>query len=131
MFILSWVAYFGFLVFVHFSTWFNSCGTMAISFSSALIYLNWVIVVGICCLFDFFIYSWNLNFNKSVTNSLIIERKAKGGLETSHDLPSNLEKYSKIYKRMNEYFSYFYIFLNINLFKNLEEIRKKIKSQYQ
>jgi hypothetical protein len=103
MLILSWLAYFGFLIFIHFSPMFNSSATMSITFNSALIYLDLFIIIGITCLTDFFIYSWSINFSKSITNSLINERKSKGTLETNHDLPPILQKLYKIFKRMNEY----------------------------
>jgi hypothetical protein len=102
MFITSWLAYFAFLIFIHFSPMFNSSASMSITFNSALFYLDFIIIIGITCLTDFFLYSWNLNFSNNVTNSLIIERKAKGTLETNHDLPNILQKFYKIFKRMNE-----------------------------
>lgn len=102
MIILSWLAYYGFLIFVHFSILFNSVASMGVTFLSALLHLDWVIVIGITNLLDFFIYSWNINSRNSVANILLIERKEKGSLETTHDLPSELEKYIKVYNRMNE-----------------------------
>ena len=112
MLILSWLSYYAFLLFIHFSVMFNSCASMYVTFTSALIYLDWILVVGITCLIDFFLYSWYSNFSNSVSSSLLIERKAKGTLETYHDLPNNLEKYVNMFKKMNEYNNLFNLSIN-------------------
>lgn len=103
MIITSWLAYYAFLLFIHFSTMFKSCGTMYVTFTSSLIYLDWIVVIGINCLIDFFFYSWRLNFERNVANTLMNERKLKGNLNDSeNNLPKNLEKYVKMIKRMDE-----------------------------
>lgn len=102
MLILSWLAYFGFLIFIHYSTMFNSCATMYVTFTSALLYLNWVILVGLISLIDFFLYSWNTNFSGSIISTLIVERKKKGSLETYHDLPKNMDVYLRKFRQMSQ-----------------------------
>lgn len=101
MLIFSWLAYYGFLVFIHFSTMFNSCATMYTTFSSTMIYLNWILCVGLCGIIDFCLYSGFINFSNSVTNTLIIERKKKGELNDYNNLPKPLEKYVKLYKKLS------------------------------
>lgn len=102
MLIFSWLAYYGFLIFIHFSTMFNSCASMYVTFTSSLVYLNFIIVVGITGSIDLFLYSWNMNFGSDVATALMIERKAKGNLESANNLPKNLEKYVRMFKKMNE-----------------------------
>ena len=102
MFILTLLAYAGFLCFIHFSTLFNSCGTMIIAFSQFRLYLDMLVVIGINNSLDYLIYSWKLNFSDSITYSLMKVRNEKGNLDSSENLPDNLETKLREYNRMNE-----------------------------
>jgi len=99
--ILSWFAYFGFIIFIHFSNIFNSCATMYTTFTSSLVYLNFVLIVGFTSFIDLFLHSWNFNFSDSVTNTLLLERKAKVLLDNITIFPNKLLKYIRIFKQIN------------------------------
>ena len=74
---------------------------MYVTFTGSLIYLNWVLVVGCTGFIDLCLYSWKINFSKSVTNTLMIERKANGSLDNIINFPKSLQKYIKLFKKMN------------------------------
>merc|ERR1711957_926778 len=102
MLILTFIAFYVFIFVIHFSPIFNSSASMIVVFGQWRVYLDGLIVIGFNNFMDFMIYSYNLNFGDSVTGSLMIERKAKGNLDSTDDLPGSLEKHLKIYNRMNE-----------------------------
>ena len=102
MLILTFIAFYVFIFVIHFSPLFNSSASMIVVFGQWRVYLDGLIVVGFNNFMDFMIYSYNLNFGESVTGALMIERKAKGNLDSPDDLPGSLEKHLKIYNRMNE-----------------------------
>lgn len=95
MIILSWGLYFAFIYWVHVSTMFNSNSTMYVAFTSAKLYLTFVIIVGVTSMIDYALYAGNMIFNKSTLNILLRERKKKGCLENHNLLPKELEKYEK------------------------------------
>ena len=101
MLILSWFAYFGFIIFIHFSTIFNSCASIYNTFTSALVYLNWVLIVGLTGFIDLFLHTWYFNFSNSVLNTLLLEKKAKGLLDNITIFPKKLLKYIRLFKRIN------------------------------
>lgn len=93
MLVLSWILYFGFVLWVHFSTLFNSNSTMFVAFTSSSLYLTWVLITTLTAGIDYFFYSFEMNFSNSTKNILIKRRKEKGSLERYHDLPKKLEPY--------------------------------------
>lgn len=101
MIFFSFICYFGFLVYVHYSTMFNSCASMYVTFTSSLVYFNLIVVSGLTSAIDFCLYSGYLNFSNSVTCTLMKERKEKSVLENYHELPKLLQKFVRIYKRMS------------------------------
>lgn len=95
IFVLSWVLYFVFLLWVHYSPMFNSNATMTVAFTSSSLYLTFVLIVGLTGGIDYFFYAWDLNFNNSTLNILIKQRKEKGSIHNYHDFPPELNKYIK------------------------------------
>ena len=68
---LTLFVYVIFLLFVERMTMFNSVGTMAITFDSLLVWLNFIFVNGFCALFNFVILSFKTIFIKSIHNDII------------------------------------------------------------
>lgn len=93
MLILSWILYFGFVLWVHFSTWFKSNSTMFVAFTSSSLYLTWVLITTLTAGIDYFFYSFDMNFSKTTINILMRERKIKGSIDKYHDLPKRLDRY--------------------------------------
>lgn len=108
MLILTWIAYFAFLTYIHFSIMFNSSASMVVVFNSSKLYLNLVLVAGTCGVIDFILYSTYMNFSNRITTNLMIERKIKGKLDNPGDLPNDLQKYVRKFNKMNGYY-FFYI----------------------
>ena len=61
-----------FLILVERLTFFNSVGTMKITFKSLLVWLNLLFVNGLCALFNFVILSFKTIFIKSLHNDIIL-----------------------------------------------------------
>jgi hypothetical protein len=93
MLILSWILYFAFVLWVHFSNFFNSNSTMFVAFTSSSLYLTWLLIITLTAGIDYFFYSFDLNFFKSTINILMRERKIKGTIDKYHDLPKRLDHY--------------------------------------
>lgn len=98
--VTSWIAYFAFLGYIHYSTMFNSCATMVVAFNSVLLYLNLLIVVGFTSIFDFALYSGYMNFNRIILTTLQKERKLKGNLNNPYLIPKFLQRYINLFKKL-------------------------------
>ena len=72
---------------------FNSVGTMKVTFSSLVIWVNMLWVNGLCALFNFFILSFKTIFIKSIHNDIILI-KEKDNLfhEYVTTLPTQIKK---------------------------------------
>lgn len=93
--VLSWVLYFVFLIWVHYSNFFQSNAIMSIAFSSSSLYLTFILIIGLTGGIDYFFYAWDMNFNKTTLNILLKLRNEKGKLENYRDFPSELNPYIK------------------------------------
>ena len=69
---LTFVLYISFLLVVERHVSFNSVGTMQITFNSLSVWLNFIIVNGICALFNFVILSYKTIFIRSLHNEVIL-----------------------------------------------------------
>jgi hypothetical protein len=94
---LSWVIYFAFIIYIHFNTLMSSAGTMAVAFASGRFYLNFVLVVGACSMFDFFTYALSTLFSGSLSGSLHNLVKKRNTLNTRLDLPDRVNKLLDVY----------------------------------
>lgn len=97
MIILSWFLYFIFVLWVHFSTTYNSVGTMATAFFSGKFYINCFFVIITCVMIDQFTNSYVNLFGNNVSGTLNILRSERGSLENNTDLPPKIEKLVKVY----------------------------------
>ena len=61
-----------FLIFVERIVFFNSVGTMKITFNSLLVWIDFIFVNGICALFNFVILSFKNIFIKSIHNDVVL-----------------------------------------------------------
>jgi magnesium-transporting ATPase (P-type) len=90
---LTFVLYIIFLIIVESFPIFNSFGTMKITFNSLIIWLNFLVVNGICALFDFAVLSAQSIFVDSLLNDVVLI-KEKDNL--MHDylktLPEKIKK---------------------------------------
>ena len=90
---LTFVLYIIFLIIVEVFPVFNSFGTMKITFNSLIIWLNFIVINGICALFDFVVLSAKSIFVDSLLNDVILI-KEKDNL--MHDylktLPERIKK---------------------------------------
>ena len=68
--ILTFVSYIIFLVIVQRVSYFNSMATMKVTFDSLLIWLNFLLVAGICFCIDLFILAFNALFLKSLKHDI-------------------------------------------------------------
>jgi len=75
---------------------------MVIAFSSSSIYLTWLLIVGVTGLIDFAIYAGEINFRRSILNILLIERSARGGLDSFGGFPKELIEYQNKIKHFEQ-----------------------------
>jgi hypothetical protein len=102
MVILSWVIYIIFVYVVHFSSFYNSVGTMAVAFSSGKFWFNFVLIVGTCWSIDYFTNSFSVLFGNTLSGTLMVLRKQRGTLDNNVDMPVEVEKLLKIYDSYQE-----------------------------
>jgi hypothetical protein len=97
MVILSWVIYLAFILYIHSSTMMSSAGTMAVAFGSGRFYLNFVLIVGSCAIFDYFTYAASTLFSGSLSGTLHNLVKKRNTLNTRLDLPERVNKLLDVY----------------------------------
>ena len=90
---LTFFLYIIFLLFVEKLTIFNSAGTMKITFNSLIIWINFLIVNGLCSIFNFAILSYQTIFRDNLHNE-VITIKEKDNLFHSYvkTLPDKVKK---------------------------------------
>ena len=82
-----------FLLLVENSTNFNSVGTMKVTFSSSIVWINILLVNGICSLFNFLILSFKTIFIKNLHNEIItIKQKDNLFHDYVKTFPENTKK---------------------------------------
>jgi hypothetical protein len=72
MVILSWLQYMLFLIWVEGSSAFNAMGSIVITFSSPVFYMNFLMSVVVMALIDYVTYYSHFIYNKNLTNALRI-----------------------------------------------------------
>lgn len=97
MFVLSWLLYFAFVIYVHFSPSYNSVGTMGVAFFSGKFYFNWLLVVGTCFAIDLCTSSYYILFGNNLAGTLMVLRKQRGTLDNNVDMPRQVEEYLKLF----------------------------------
>ena len=70
--LLTVIAYIIVIVIVQKSTFFNSVGSMDVTFSSGLLWFNFLAVSGYCFIIDFSILAFNTLFKKSIQNQVML-----------------------------------------------------------
>lgn len=100
MLVSSWIAYFAFVVFVHYSTLFNSYASMSASFYSARFWLNFFIIVGLCGFIDFTTHCADFMFNGTLSSKLQIIIKERGSINSIVDLPREVMDYVIAYEKI-------------------------------
>ena len=90
---LTLFLYIIFLIVIEKSTYFNSAGTMRVTFNSLIIWINILMVNGLCALFNFCILSFKTIFIKNIHNELInIEQKDNLFHDYVKTLPEKIKK---------------------------------------
>ncbi len=99
LFFSTWVIYFCFCYYSHYSPIFNSYGGIIPSFKSLKFWLNIILVSGICFILDYFFHSIYLNFSVKLSNELMINREYKNNinalLEHSEIIQNAFNKFGK------------------------------------
>jgi hypothetical protein len=71
---------------------------MKVAFNSPIFYLNVILIVGICFMFDLSLFTFNMNFTQSLTHTLRkIISQTNGKLEKS-GLPADIQDLLKPYE---------------------------------
>ena len=99
LFFSTWVIYFCFCYYSHYSPIFNSYGGIIPSFKSLKFWLNIILVSGICFILDYFFHFIYLNFSVKLSNELMINREYKNNinalLEHSEIIQNAFNKFGK------------------------------------
>ena len=117
LFIVTFLSYIIFLFFVEHFTVFNSVGTMKVAFNSPILWLNILLVSGLCGLIEFFILAYKFVFKP---NTVLILQKyfnERGIINSSKGLPKSILDKIKIYDNIEEKFE-----------ENTKIINKEIES---
>ena len=89
---LTFLLYIIFLICVEHITLFKSSGTMNYTYNSALVWMNFIFISGICALIDFTILTINQFFVKRISNLVkSVKNKNDISYEYIHTLPQELQ----------------------------------------
>ncbi len=97
MLFTSFISYIVFMYFAHFFNVFNSSATMEVAFSSPVLYLTLILVVGGNFMIDFITYCAEMIFIKSLYNVSVNFLKENGAINEEMNLPSLISDYVKLY----------------------------------
>ena len=99
--IVTFIAYIIFLACVQQMSIFNSIGTMNVAFSSPILWLNVLLISGVCGLIDYFILSFNFVFKPDTISILKRILAEKGKIETKENLPKSICEKINIYDNID------------------------------
>ena len=104
--IVTFIAYIIFLACVQNMHIFNSVGTMRVAFRSPILWLNVLLISGVCGLIDFFILSFNFIFKPNTISILKRILSENGKIEQKENLPycicSKINIYDNIDKKIED-----------------------------
>ena len=100
--IVTFIAYIVFLACVQNMSIFNSVGTMRVAFRSPILWLNALLISGVCGLIDFFILSFNFVFKPNTISILKRILAEKGKIEIKENLPKSICSKINIYDNIEE-----------------------------
>ena len=100
--IVTFIAYIVFLACVQNMSIFNSVGTMRVAFRSPILWLNVLLISGVCGLIDFFILSFNFVFKPNTISILKRILAEKGKIEIKEKLPNSICSKINIYDNIEE-----------------------------
>jgi hypothetical protein len=102
LFLVSFLAYIIFLVFVQYLPFFNSVGTMKAAFNSPILWLNILLVSGLCGLIEFFILAYKFVFKPNTVRILQKYFNERGIINSSKNLPKSILEKINIYDNIDE-----------------------------
>ena len=104
LFLVTFLSYIIFLIIVQYLTIFNSVGTMRVAFKSPILWLNILLVSGLCGLIEFFLLAYKFVFKP---NTVLILQKycnERGIINSSMGLPNSILEKINIYDNIDERF---------------------------
>ena len=87
MIVFTFIAYIIFVICAHFSTMFNSVGTMSAAFGSPRFWMSLIFVCGTCALIDYFILGFDFIFRMTLGKILQRLYSQRGELNDENNLP--------------------------------------------
>ena len=102
--VVTFLAYIVFIFIVHYWTLFNSVGTMAVAFSSPILFLNAFLICGICGLIEYFILCFNFILNPDTVAVLKKILNSRGKIDIKDNLPKTILDKINIYDSIEEKF---------------------------
>jgi hypothetical protein len=100
--VVTFLAYILFLIVVHNFSFFNSVGTMVLTFKSAKIWFIFILICGTCALIDFTILAFQYSFDRNITKLLQIQYNSSGVINDEEDAPEEVKEKLKIYNKYQE-----------------------------
>lgn len=91
MFVLSWLAYTVLLIVMQYGGG-DAVGTMSLTFYSGKFYFSFILIVGTCCMIDYFTHCYEFLFYKTTTTILVKKVKELGSLNNNIDLGDKITK---------------------------------------
>ena len=100
--VVTFLAYILFIIVVHNWSFFNSVGTMVVTFKSTKIWFIFILNCGTCALIDFTILAFRYSFDRNITKLLQIQYNSSGVINDEEDTPEEVKEKLKIYNKYQE-----------------------------